>query len=117
MAMVRSSFQSILRIHVRIANPTAISPTMMGARFAWRDRRAAESMESAKHASQPAKGRYKRRSAMIVPMGKRRFEAGNRLRKPKHTKKKAGRECFQSKATAHTAIATAIQAVQSARLP
>ena len=41
----------------------------------------------------------------------------NKLRKPKHAKKKAGRERFQSMATIHAQIATAIQAVQSARLP
>ena len=35
----------------------------------------------------------------------------------KHAKKKAGRERFQSKAIPATASATAIQAIQSAKLP
>src|SRR5579864_7601070 len=115
--MVKSSFQSKLRTHVRAPNPIAIKPRRAGARPARRVRPATASVASARHAIQPASGRYKRRSAIIVPMGKRRLDAGNKLRKPKHAKKKAGRERFQSKATRNSVIAMAIQAVQSSRLP
>jgi len=54
---------------------------------------------------------------MMVPIGKRMFEAGNRLRNPKHAKKKAGRERFQSNTTTPTLIAMTIHPVQSATLP
>src|SRR5579862_5137986 len=116
--MVLSSAQSMFRIHVLTANPAAITATQIASVLLdTRKRSAVSIITMTTAASNPATGRYNKRSAMIVPIGNSRLDAGNKLRKAKATNKKAKRVRFQRMAVSDRAAATASQQTQSSRLP
>ena len=115
--MVTSSCQSALRAQVRMANPVAINTRTTGASLAFPIRSPAAYTPRTMQAVRPIDGRYIKRSAIMVPMGKIRFAPGRMVNRAKQPRKKAVRWMRYRQTRPAAAAATAIQASQSAAVP
>src|SRR5271163_2505230 len=120
--MLASSVQSTFRTHVLAANPaTMAAPQIASAVLENPIRSTASSTASSTArttaAANPASGRYNNRSAIIVPIGNNRFDAGNKLRKANPAKKNPSRSRFHRIPASPTAPPTASQPTQSSTLP
>src|ERR1039458_10234058 len=88
---VISSRQSAFRAQVRAVNAAATRQSMAGAAFGRPARPHAQYTARTRHATSPIEGRYRKRSAMIVPIGNNRLETGRNATNANPEKKKAVR--------------------------
>src|SRR5579883_190850 len=87
----RSFCQSVLRAQVRMAKPAMSRLTATGAKTRALPRGSIWQAQTTRQARNPASGRYKKRSAITVPIGNSKFDVGRKAIAAKPAKKKAAR--------------------------
>src|ERR1019366_6956452 len=112
-ARVSESYQSTLRIQVRTPIATMITLNATGATIRSRSFSPRSYTNITAHAANPIDGKYRKRSAIIVPVKNNRLVTGRIVTNANAPKKKYSRFRVNCQATATITALTAIHATPS----